>query len=356
MYLVDNYDYHLPVSLIAQKPLEHRDQSKLLVLNRNTERIDHLTFRDIFTHLNPTDVLVRNNTKVIPCKLICHKQTGGKIEILVLNDPMFSHQSDSANTFTSPCLVKCSRRLALGTRLELNNSVYATIMDQKEGKYSVTFEWDTTYSGWLDVIEHIGHVPLPPYIRRKTSVPDIDDRNTYQTLYASQPGAIAAPTAGLHFSEGLLSSIKEKGIDIIEITLHVGYGTFIPVKTQDIRNHVMHPESYFISEQAADKINFHKSNGHRIIAVGTTTVRTLEYATQANGQLASGHGICDLFVYPGYQFKTINSMITNFHLPKSTLLMLVSAFAGKERILNAYQEAIEHDYRFFSYGDAMWIV
>jgi S-adenosylmethionine:tRNA ribosyltransferase-isomerase len=349
MFLLKDYDYHLPEELIAQRPIPRRDHSRLLFLHRKTGEISHHSFRDILNLFNNSDVLVVNNTKVIPARLFGQKETGGKAEVLILDYPKDENHMISQGECVCQCLIKTSKRPKDGTALIFNRELRAEVVNFKAGIYSVRF----SYNGDLGhIISRIGHIPLPPYIKRND---DQTDRKFYQTVYASQKGAVAAPTAGLHFSQSLMKKLKEKGVKIVAITLHVGYGTFLPVKVSDIRDHRIHSEWYSISKEAAGMINESKKAGHRIIAVGTTSVRTLEFAAKKNGIVAQGAGRCDLFIYPGYKFKTVDALLTNFHLPKSTLLMLVSAFSTLENVLNAYKTAVENKYRFFSYGDAMLI-
>ncbi|RJP75946.1 MAG: tRNA preQ1(34) S-adenosylmethionine ribosyltransferase-isomerase QueA [Desulfobacteraceae bacterium] len=353
MYQVSDYDFPLPEKQIAQKPNIDRDQSKLLVLNRKSGQISHLSFFQLLDLLSPSDLLVVNNTKVIPGRLFGRKETGGQVELLILDYAGGLHGHDRENTFECPCLIKASKRPKVGSLLSFDMNLKAEVIEFKEGIHIVRF-W---FTGHFDqILDRIGQVPLPPYIKRGNNSTAWNDRNTYQTVYAEEKGAIAAPTAGLHFTPQLIEKIKLKNIPLVEITLHVGYGTFLPIRTNDIRDHKMHAERFSISKQAADTINQKKKENARIIAVGTTSVRTIEFATNQDGLIRHGSGICDLFIYPGYQFQTVKSMITNFHLPKSSLIMLVSAFADRSTILSAYQEAINNGYRFFSYGDAMFII
>ena len=348
MFLLNDYNYDLPDDLIAQRPADQRDRSNLLFLNKETGNLSHHKFYEIYDLLSPTDLLVLNDTQVIPARLLGKKNTGGKAEVFILDYPG-DHQNAAGNELALRCLIKTAKRPKNGTPLFFSPDLQARVMDCQQGIYTVKFSCKDNFESLLD---RIGHVPLPPYIKRNDCK---DDRTSYQTVYASQKGAVAAPTAGLHFSKKLLKKIAEKGIRIVTITLHVGYGTFLPVRVSDIREHKIHSEWYAISEDTADAINRAKTKGRRIIAVGTTCVRTLEYASDDGGMVAHGGGSCDLFIYPGYRFKVVDAMITNFHLPKSTLLMLVSAFAGRENILNAYRTAIDKKYRLFSYGDSMFI-
>lgn len=352
MHLINDYDYDLPEALIAQKPLAQRDQSKLLFLCKATGGLSHRQFYELDDFLASSDILVLNNTKVMPARLVGRKATGGKAELLILNYPGEHRQQQGVREMVCQCLIKTSKRPQVGTSLFFDHSLKAKVIRMVNGIYTVKFSYQSDFDRLL---YQLGRVPLPPYIKRDGDNSAFDDQASYQTIYASARGAVAAPTAGLHFTKTLLEKIKHKGVSIVTITLHVSYGTFLPVRVSDIRQHKMHSETYLISEQAAARINHAKANGSRILAVGTTSVRTLEYAADDNGYLCPGGGRCDLFIYPGYTFKVVDGMITNFHLPRSTLLMLVSAFAGRENILKSYQEAIQHKYRFFSYGDAMLI-
>jgi S-adenosylmethionine:tRNA ribosyltransferase-isomerase len=310
----------------------------------------HHRFYDICDLLCPSDVLVINNTAVIPARLLGQKETGGKAEVLILGYPDGDKDRIDTGEFICRCMIKTSKRPKDGATLFFDEGLKAKIVNFNDGIYRVKFLYTGRFEKLLD---RIGRIPLPPYIKRTDSK---DDRTFYQTVYASKKGAVAAPTAGLHFSESLLEKLRKKGVKIVAITLHVSYGTFLPVRVSDIRDHRIHSEWYFVGKQTADVINRQKVKGNRIVAVGTTCVRTLEYASNQNGVVAHGSGTCDLFIYPGYRFNVVDAMITNFHLPKSTLLMLVSAFAGRETVLKAYEAAIRERYRFFSYGDAMLIV
>ncbi len=350
MYSLNDYDYDLPEERIAQTPVAGRDQSKLLFMERTTGKIAHHKFSDIYDLLSPSDVLVINNTEVIPARLLGQKETGGKAEVFILDYPGDKKNRIDNGEYVCRCLIKSSKRPKDGTTLIFDQQLKANVVNFKAGVYVVKFSYKGNFE---QIIDRIGHVPLPPYIKRND---DKNDRTFYQTVYASQKGAVAAPTAGLHFSLRLMKKLKEKGVKIVALTLHVGYGTFLPVRVSDIRDHRIHSEWYSISKETADRINESKKKGHRIVAVGTTAVRTLEYAGKENGIVAQGEGSCDLFIYPGYKFKTVDAMLTNFHLPKSTLLMLVSAFSTRDNVLNAYKAAIEKQYRFFSYGDAMLII
>ena len=354
MFSLSDYDYHLPEHLIAQTPAANRDQSRLLCLNRATGAVSHHIFLNIADMLNPSDLLVINNTRVIPARLFGHKESGGKIELLLIDYANPRQHSDSGGKLIYECLVKTSKSPKPGTRISFGPDLQAVVTDAHERTFSIEFSSRKPFD---ELLEQIGQVPLPPYIHRdQPNASSLNDRKSYQTVYAARKGAVAAPTAGLHFTESLLEQIRQKGIEIVEITLHVGYGTFMPVKVSDIREHQIHSEYYTISADAAEIITRAKIQRRRVVAVGTTSVRTIEFAANSKGGLAAGSGQCDLFIYPGYKFKIVDAMITNFHLPKSTLLMLVSAFAGRENILNAYHAAISENYRFYSYGDAMFIV
>jgi S-adenosylmethionine:tRNA ribosyltransferase-isomerase len=354
MHALSDYNYPLPVELIAQKPAERRDQSNLLVMDRKTEKLSHHRFNALDNFLNPGDVLVVNNTAVIPGRLLGKKGTGGKVEVLIYGFNGSFKPRTIKEDRVYECLVKAAKPPNTGSLFYFDEGLTAKVIERRDGTYLIRFYTEGDFEALLD---RIGKVPLPPYIRRSPELdPPCDDRAAYQTVYASEKGAIAAPTAGLHFTSELLERLKAKGVAIVPITLHVGYGTFLPVRVQDIRSHQMHSEAYSIPAQAADKINSARAAGYRVLAVGTTCVRTLEYASASGGHVQAGNGCCDLFIYPGYRFKAVDAMITNFHLPQSTLLMLVSAFAGRENVLNAYKEAIRRRYRFYSYGDAMLIV
>ncbi len=337
----DDFDYELPEHLIAQTPLEKRDSSKMMSLNKKTGEIDHKSFNDICDYLTSNDVLVLNDTKVIPARLTGIKQTtGAVIEILILKEM-------SDNEFE--CLVKPAKRVHIGDVISFGDGLLKAECNfiGEEGIRRFTFIYEGIL---LEILDKLGEMPLPPYIHEK-----LKDKDRYQTVYAKNLGSAAAPTAGLHFTPDLLEKIKEKGVEILYVTLHVGLGTFRPVNVEDVTKHKMHTEEYFMSSDVADKLNCAKKNGKRIISVGTTTVRVLETVYSKYGLFKACHGQTDIFIYPGYTFKAVDALITNFHLPKSTLLMLVSAFSSKEIIMNAYKEAIKYNYRFFSFGDSMFI-
>ena len=353
MFSLSDYTYDLPEKLIAQVPQSKRDRSRLMVVDRENGNWQHNRFHQISGEFRAGDVLVINNTKVTPVRLFGKKATGGKVELLVLEYANLANARSGPGNQSARCLIKASKQCRPGTVLNFNKGLSAEVHSFEDGIYAVTF---ASPNGLEEAFDRTGFMPLPPYIKRSPETPaPCDDRQAYQTVYASERGAIAAPTAGLHFTRELLEEIVALGVTIVEITLHVGYGTFLPVRVTDIREHRMHTEIYHISEQTAEQINQARSQGRRVIAVGTTSVRTLEYAAGTGGAIQPGSGACDLFIYPGFEFKIVDAMITNFHLPESTLLMLISAFAGRDRVLKAYQEAVRQGYRFFSYGDAMMI-
>jgi S-adenosylmethionine:tRNA ribosyltransferase-isomerase len=343
MFSISDYDYDLPANLIAQQPLAQRDQSRLFCLDRQTSEWRHRQFADIVNLLNTGDVLVLNNTQVIPGRLLGRKESGGKVEVLILDFAL------GVGDKVFQCLIKSSKRPRPGSRLLFDRGLEGRVETVSATTCTVSFQGQ---EGFDRILQEIGHIPLPPYIHRDDTP---RDHESYQTVYAAQKGAIAAPTAGLHFTRNLMAQLTQKGVNLVYLTLHVGYGTFVPVRAGDIRDHRMHAEWFTLSEQAARTINAAKAAGQRVVAVGTTSVRSLEYCALEKGRIAPRSGMCDLFIYPGYRFKMVDAMITNFHLPQSTLLMLVSAFTGRENILNAYAEAVRQKYRFFSYGDAMLI-
>jgi len=338
---VKDFDYDLPEELIAQDPLEDRSSSRLMVLDKKTGEVSHHVFKEIVKYLRPGDCLVLNNTKVIPARLFGVKEgTMAKIEILLLK----RRQNDVWET-----LVKPGKKAKPGTKIIFGDGLLTgEVIDVvDDGNRLIQFSYEGIFE---EILDKLGQMPLPPYITHQ-----LKDKNRYQTVYAKYDGSAAAPTAGLHFTKELLQQVKDKGVDIAEVTLHVGLGTFRPVKVDNVLDHHMHSEFYMVSQEAADKINSAKKNGGRIISVGTTSTRTLEAASDENGMLKECSGWTDIFIYPGYRFKVIDCLITNFHLPQSTLVMLVSALAGREHVLNAYKEAVEERYRFFSFGDAMFI-
>jgi S-adenosylmethionine:tRNA ribosyltransferase-isomerase len=355
MFSLNDYHYDLPPDLIAQKPAEQRDRSNLLHLDRQTGALSHHRFSEIGAFFKPGDVLVVNDTAVIPGRLEGKKVTGGKVEVLISDYAEDCLSSQKTGNFICKCLVKASKRPTPGTRLYFADGLKAEVLEARNGLHTLKFYFHGDFETLLD---RIGQVPLPPYINRNHTdgVPPCDDKSSYQTVYAGPRGAIAAPTAGLHFTEELLDKLRADGVHIVTLTLHVGYGTFLPVRVADIRMHQMHAEPFTIDAKSAETINQAKNCGKRVVAVGTTSVRTLEYAVNKNGWVSSGSGRCDLFIIPGHKFRVVDAIITNFHLPQSTLLMLVSAFAGRKHVLNAYREAISRKYRFYSYGDAMLIL
>ena len=340
--LKSDFYFDLPEELIAQDPLEDRSSSRLLVLDKYTGDVEHHGFKDILDYLHEGDCLVVNNTKVIPARLMGEREgTGASIEVLLLK----RKENDVWET-----LVKPGKKAKPGTKILFGNGLLVgEVIDVvEEGNRLIQFTYDGIFE---EILDQLGQMPLPPYITHQ-----LQDKNRYQTVYAKHDGSAAAPTAGLHFTPELLEQVKEKGVEIAEVTLHVGLGTFRPVSVEDVTNHKMHSEFYNIEQSEADKINKAKAAGKRVISVGTTSTRTLESAADENGMLKACSGWTEIFIYPGYQFKLIDALITNFHLPESTLVMLVSALAGREHVLNAYKQAVEERYRFFSFGDAMFIV
>lgn len=336
-----DFYYNLPKELIAQIPLEPRDTSKLLVLGRESGNIEHKHFYDIIDYLNPGDLLVCNDSRVLPARIFGIKdETGARVEFLLL-------KQISGNRWETLC--KPGKKAREGAKFSFGNGIMSATVEKvnDDGNRIVSFECDDNF---FAVLDKIGQMPLPPYITEK-----LKDRERYQTVYSHELGSAAAPTAGLHFTDELLEKIKEKGVNVAYVTLHVGLGTFRPVKVNDVTNHKMHSEHYEIPEVTARLINETKKNGKRVIAVGTTSCRTLESVASFFGEIKPCNGFTDIFIYPGYEFKVLDGLITNFHLPESTLIMLVSAFAGYDNIMNAYNTAVEEKYRFFSFGDAMFI-
>lgn len=337
----EDFYFDLPEELIAQDPLEDRSSSRLLVLDKETGRVEHHVFREIIDYLQEGDCLVINDTKVIPARLIGSKiGTDAKIEVLLLK----RKENDVWET-----LVKPGKKAKVGTRISFGDGLLVgEVVDiVEEGNRLIHFEYEGIFE---EILDQLGQMPLPPYITHQ-----LEDKNRYQTVYAKHSGSAAAPTAGLHFTPELLKEIEEKGVQIARVTLHVGLGTFRPVKVDNILEHHMHSEFYQIEEEAAEKINRAKESGHRVICVGTTSCRTIESAADKNGKLHATNGWTEIFIYLGYEFKVLDCLITNFHLPESTLVMLVSALAGREQVLSAYEEAVKEKYRFFSFGDAMFI-
>lgn len=344
MLTTKDFDYELPEHLIAQTPLEDRSASRLLVLNREDDTLEDTDFKHVLDYLNPGDALIVNETRVIPARIFGIKpDTGGHLEVLLLNNTQGNEWE---------VLVKHARRAKVGTVIEFGDQgeLRATVKEELDhGGRIIEFEYEGVF---LEILESLGQMPLPPYIKER-----LDDPNRYQTIYAKENGSAAAPTAGLHFTEELFAQAKEKGIEIIPLTLHVGLGTFRPVSAERLEDHEMHAEFYHLSEESANRINQVKENGGKITAVGTTSVRTLEtIAHDNNGQIKTGSGWTSIFITPGYEYQAVDHLITNFHLPQSTLVMLVSAFYNRESILQAYRHAVDNEYRFFSFGDAMLIL
>ena len=338
---VSDFNYYLPEELIAQTPIQKRDESRLMVLDKTNKTIEHKVFKDILDYLKPGDCLVRNNTKVIPARLYGIKEdTGVNVEFLLLK----RIEGDIWEVMVHP-----GRRLKKGTVVTFGDGLLkAEILEQMDnGNRKVEFKYNGIFN---EILDQIGLMPLPPYIKER-----LKDKDRYQTVYAKYEGSAAAPTAGLHFTDELLKKIKAKGVEIANVTLHVGIGTFRPVKVENIEEHDMHSEHYYIKQEDADKINNARKNGGRIISVGTTSCRVLESVADENGFVKEVEGDTSIFIYPGYKFKCIDCLITNFHLPESTLIMLVSTLAGKEFVMSAYEEAVKEKYRFFSFGDAMFI-
>ena len=338
---VSDFNYELPLHLIAQHPYDKRDEARLMVLDKTNKTIEHKVFKDVIDYLNPGDCLVINNTKVIPARLYGKKDTGANVEFLLLK----RIEGDFWEAMVRP-----GSKLKAGAKVLFGDGLLkATVLDVLEnGNRKVEFEYDGIFN---EILDKIGLMPLPPYITEATK----EDNSKYQTVYAKHDGSAAAPTAGLHFTEELLKRIKEKGVEVANVTLHVGIGTFRPVKVENVEEHEMHSEHYYIKQEDVDKINNAKKNGKRVIACGTTSCRVLESVADENGMMKAVEGDTSIFIYPGYKFKCVDSLITNFHLPESTLIMLVSTLAGQDFIMNAYNEAVKEEYKFFSFGDAMII-
>ena len=336
-----DFNYDLPQELIAQTPLEPRDSSRLMKIDRQTGEIEHRIFRDITDYLRPGDALVINDTKVIPARLFGEKEgTGRQVEFLLLNKLSYD---------TWEIIMRPGKKLRIGDRVLFGDELTAEILEkQADGITRVRFSFEGVFE---EILDRLGNMPLPPYITER-----LEDKGRYQTVYARESGSAAAPTAGLHFTPALLERIQAMGVDVIPVLLHVGLGTFRPVKVEEIENHAMHSEFFSVSQEAAEKINAVRERGGRIIAVGTTSVRTLESAADERGRVKAGTGNTSIFIYPGYQFRCVDGLVTNFHLPESTLIMLVSAFLGREKTLVAYETAVRERYRFFSFGDAMLVV
>ncbi len=340
---LEEFDYDLPPSRIAQFPPSERGESRLMVIDRKSGSIEHRAFREMIEYLRGGDLLVINNTRVLLARLIGRKKMGGKCEILLI--PQWN---GARNNWRA--LIKGVKKDAKGLRIFFEGGLEAEVADVRDGKATIRFDGQNEVA---DILQKFGHVPLPPYIKRQDEFPD---RSRYQTVFAEKDGSIAAPTAGLHFTEEMLHSVRENGVGIVSITLHIGPGTFTPVKTEDIEDHPMEAEWTEVPHETAQQIERTKREGGRVIAVGTTTTRALESSCGPEGQVKTGERFSSLFIHPPYRFRVIDGLITNFHLPKSTLIMLVSAFAGKDLLMRAYQEAVKHEYRFYSYGDAMLIL
>ena len=336
-----DFNYDLPEELIAQHPYEKRDEARLMVLHRNTKQIEHKVFKDIIDYLEPGDCLVLNDTKVIPARLYGKKDTGAKVEFLLLK----RIENDDWEAMVRP-----GNKLKAGAKVSFGDGILqAEVLETLEGgNRRVRFTYEGIFN---EILDKVGLMPLPPYIKENIK----EENEKYQTVYAKYEGSAAAPTAGLHFTEELLEKIKEKGVEIAKVTLHVGIGTFRPVKVENIEEHKMHSEHFYVKQIEADKINKAKDTGHRVVAVGTTSCRVLESVSDENGKMKEIETDTSIFIYPGYKFKCVDALITNFHLPESTLIMLVSSLAGKDFIMKAYKEAVEKRYKFFSFGDAMFI-
>lgn len=341
--LVKDFDYHLPQQLIARHPMEQRDGSRLMLLDQISGSISEDTFSNLELYLKPGDLLVMNDTRVIPARLFGHKPTGGKVEIFLLR-----RLSGSVERWE--CLIRSSKKFSEGQIILLQSGMTAVVRSRCQSEnWLVEFTGSEPFDTWL---EREGHIPLPPYLQRDDC---LDDRERYQTVVAREPGAVAAPTAGLHFTRELLARLASNGIETVFITLHTGLGTFQPVRVFNVEEHQIHTERFIIPPATAEAVSRTKAAGGRVVAVGTTSARTLEYSAQQSGGVTAGSGEADIYIYPGYHFNVVDALITNFHLPESTLLMLVSALAGREYVLEAYREAVSRGFRFYSYGDAMFI-
>lgn len=352
-HLLSAYNYHLPEKLIAQHPADKRDESRLMVLDRAKTTLAHHHFNDLASFIDAKDMVVVNNTKVFPARLLGQKQTGGKAEVFLLLYP--ANIDEKRGTAETTALIKSSKRPRPGTKITITPNLYCQVIAELgEGKVDLQLHYNPAIS-MAETLQASGQVPLPPYISRTEGCTE-DDVKRYQTVYASHPGAVAAPTAGLHFTDQLLEAIRKKGTLLGQVTLHVGYGTFAPVREEDITRHQIHEEYYSITDETVNAVEETKARGGKIWAVGTTTVRALEYAAQSSGRLQAKAGWCNLYIYPGFRFRVIDNLITNFHLPDSSLMFLVSALCGRETLLDCYQTAIREGYRFFSYGDAMAII
>ncbi len=354
MYLLSDYDYQLPEDRIAQQPCDNRSDARLMRIQKDAFAISHHQFSDLPDILQTGDLLVVNNTRVIPARLLGKKSTGGRVEVLLIDYAVGIKHLEKTGSFQCQCLVRASKMPKTGSVIYFTDRITGQVQAVESGICEICFSGGKKF---IDYIKTAGHLPLPPYIKRSRDTADLSamDRESYQTVYAQTDGAVAAPTAGLHFTRPLMAQLAQKGIDTAHITLHVGYGTFVPVRVEDIREHQIHSEHFSLPPEAAQKINKAKDQKRRVVAVGTTSVRTLEFLSDDQGRVTPGTGMCDLYIYPGYRYRCVDAMITNFHLPKSTLLMLVAAFYDREQMLHAYETAVAHDYRFFSYGDAMFI-
>jgi S-adenosylmethionine:tRNA ribosyltransferase-isomerase len=341
---LEEFDYTLPPDLVAQEPVPERSDSRLLTLDRKSGALAETGFSGIVELFRPGDLLVVNDTRVIPARLLGRKESGGRVEVFLVR--RLSRPEECWE-----CLLRASKAVQPGGRIHLPEGVIATVVERRgDDSWTVAFSPGLDFSDWL---ERTGSMPLPPYIKRPVAD---SDRERYQTLFARVKGAVAAPTAGLHFTAGLIDALRSRGVEVMPLTLHVGLGTFLPVRVDDLREHRMHRERYDIPAATAAAVAARKQGDGRVIALGTTTVRALEHAAREDGTVPAGEGEADIFIYPGYRFRVVDALITNFHLPKSTLLMLVAAFAGRERLLAAYAEAVQRRFRFFSYGDAMFIL
>jgi S-adenosylmethionine:tRNA ribosyltransferase-isomerase len=340
---IEEFDYILPSSLIAQYPSPQRGESRLMVLHRSQGTIEHRDFRDILEYFDPGDLLVMNNTRVLPVRLIGRKESGGKCETLLI-------PPSNGTKGMWEVLIKGAKKVREGTRIQFGNGLYGEVKEVKDGKGKICF---SDQSEVIGILQKIGHIPLPPYIKRED---ELLDKDRYQTIYAERDGSIAAPTAGLHFTYSVLQSLRDQGVSTVFITLHIGIGTFMAVKVRNIEDHTMEAEWIEIPEETVREIERTRQRGGKVIAVGTTTTKALESLSNSEGRVKPGKGFSSLFIYPPYRFRVIDKLITNFHLPKSTLIMLTSAFAGKDLLMEAYREAIDKKYRFYSYGDAMLIL
>ncbi|MGB3209532.1 MAG: tRNA preQ1(34) S-adenosylmethionine ribosyltransferase-isomerase QueA [Desulforhopalus sp.] len=353
-FTLSSYNYHLPEHLIAQYPADKRDNSRLMLVKADNNEVDHYRFSDIGMFIGKDDMIVVNNTRVFPARLLGTKETGGKAEVFLLEFPV--NDTQNSGTASATCLIKSSKRPKPKSWITINDMLSCMVEEDLDGgKARLSLRYDQEI-GLAETLKHSGQVPLPPYISRKNGCTTKEDVDRYQTVYASRPGAVAAPTAGLHFTDKLLGDITNKGTLLGHVTLHVGYGTFAPVRETDITRHQIHREYLSIPQQTVDKIAFTKKRGGKIWAVGTTTVRALEYGALKTGRLEAVEDWCDLYIYPGFHFKVIDNLITNFHLPDSSLMFLVSALCGRQTLLDCYETAIKENYRFFSYGDAMAII